>query len=283
MATINSKHTLKEGIKGISWNVCVLLIVLIFVFPFLYMVLFSFAGDDSEILSITPSLWPRTFRIVNYAEAFQKMYFLRSLKNTLLIMIPVIILNMFGSLLAAFGFARYPGKYKNFLFSILISTMMLPWVVTMVPAFVVFKKIGWIGTLLPLIVPAFGGSAYNIFMMRQFILSMPKELDEAAKLDGCSSLQVLFKILLPNMKPCMITLFIFLFTSMWSDYIGPSLYILHDEQKTLSLALLNFQNSYSTSWNLTLAGAVMFTIPMIIMLFTLQKHFVGNSMNSAFK
>lgn len=279
MVTIKNKQI----IHGFFWNVLVILIAFLFVFPFLYMVLFSFAGDDSEILSMTPALLPKHFWLVNYVEAFQKMYFLRSLKNTLLIMIPVIFLNMSGSLLAAFGFARYEGKYKNFLFSLLISTMMLPWVVTMVPAFVVFKKIGWIGTLLPLIVPAFGGSAYNIFMMRQFIMAMPKELDEAAKLDGCNSLRILFHILLPNMKPCIITLFIFLFTSMWSDYIGPSLYIMYDEQKTLSLSLLNFKNSYSTNWNLTLAGAVMFTIPMIIMLFALQKHFVGNSINSAFK
>ncbi|MDY2889053.1 MAG: carbohydrate ABC transporter permease [Candidatus Caccosoma sp.] len=279
----NKKSKKKELINGILWNALVILIAFFFVFPFIYMVMFSFANDDSEILSMNPRLFPISFRAYNYIDAFKEMHFLRALGNTLLIMIPVIILNMFGSLLAAYGFARFNGKFKNVLFSILISTMMLPWVVTMVPAFVVFKKINWIGTLLPLIVPAFGGSAYNIFMMRQFLIAMPKELDEAAKIDGCSSFKILFKILLPNMKPCIVTLFIFLFTSMWSDYIGPSLYIMKDSQQTLSLALLNFQNSYSIKWNLTLAGATMFTIPMIITLFALQKEFVGNSMNSAIK
>ncbi len=279
----NKKSKKKELINGILWNALVILIAFFFVFPFIYMVMFSFANDDSEILSMNPRLFPISFRAYNYIDAFKEMHFLMALGNTLLIMIPVIILNMFGSLLAAYGFARFNGKFKNVLFSILISTMMLPWVVTMVPAFVVFKKINWIGTLLPLIVPAFGGSAYNIFMMRQFLIAMPKELDEAAKIDGCSSFKILFKILLPNMKPCIVTLFIFLFTSMWSDYIGPSLYIMKDSQQTLSLALLNFQNSYSIKWNLTLAGATMFTIPMIITLFALQKEFVGNSMNSAIK
>lgn len=279
----NKKYLKREMIKGILWNILVILVAFIFVFPFIYMVMFSFASDDSEILSMNPNLFPKTFNAYNYIEAFKEMHFLRALGNTLLIMIPVIILNMFGSLLAAYGFSRFNGKFKNALFSILISTMMLPWVVTMVPAFVVFKKINWIGTLLPLIVPAFGGSAYNIFMMRQFLMAMPKELDEAAKIDGCSSFKILFRILLPNMKPCIVTLFIFLFTSMWSDYIGPSLYIMKDTQQTLSLALLNFQNSYSIKWNLTLAGATMFTIPMIITLFALQKEFVGNSMNSAIK
>ncbi len=279
----NKKSKKKELINGILWNALVILIAFFFVFPFIYMVMFSFANDDSEILSMNPRLFPISFRAYNYIDAFKEMHCLRALGNTLLIMIPIIILNMFGSLLAAYGFARFNGKFKNVLFSILISTMMLPWVVTMVPAFVVFKKINWIGTLLPLIVPAFGGSAYNIFMMRQFLIAMPKELDEAAKIDGCSSFKILFKILLPNMKPCIVTLFIFLFTSMWSDYIGPSLYIMKDSQQTLSLALLNFQNSYSIKWNLTLAGATMFTIPMIITLFALQKEFVGNSMNSAIK
>lgn len=279
----NNKSKRKELVNGIFWNILVILIAFFFVFPFIYMVMFSFANDDSEILSMNPRLFPISFRAYNYIDAFKEMHFLRALGNTLLIMIPVIILNMLGSLLAAYGFARFNGKFKNALFSILISTMMLPWVVTMVPAFVVFKKINWIGTLLPLIVPSFGGSAYNIFMMRQFLITMPKELDEAAKIDGCSSFKILFKILLPNMKPCIVTLFIFLFTSMWSDYIGPSLYIMKDSQQTLSLALLNFQNSYSIKWNLTLAGATMFTIPMIITLFALQKEFVGNSMNSAIK
>lgn len=279
----NNKSKRKELVNGILWNILVILIAFFFVFPFIYMVMFSFANDDSEILSMNPRLFPISFRAYNYIDAFKEMHFLRALGNTLLIMIPVIILNMLGSLLAAYGFARFNGKFKNALFSILISTMMLPWVVTMVPAFVVFKKINWIGTLLPLIVPSFGGSAYNIFMMRQFLITMPKELDEAAKIDGCSSFKILFKILLPNMKPCIVTLFIFLFTSMWSDYIGPSLYIMKDSQQTLSLALLNFQNSYSIKWNLTLAGATMFTIPMIITLFALQKEFVGNSMNSAIK
>lgn len=281
MATRNKRNI--KSINGILWNICSIIITFFFVFPFIYMVLNSFAGSDSEILTINPSLLPKTWKFQNYIEAFKTMNFLRSLGNTLLIMIPVMILNMTGSLLAAYGFARFKAKGKNFLFAILIGTMMLPWVVTMIPAFVVFKKIGWIGTFLPLIIPAFGGSAYNIFMMRQFIMSIPKDLDDAAKIDGCSSLTTLFKVILPNMKPILITLFIFLFTSMWSDYIGPNLYLLYDEQKTLSLSLLNFQNSYTTNWNLTLAGSVMFSIPMVIVLFSLQKYFIGNSIQSAFK
>lgn len=259
------------------------LIALIFLFPFIYMVCNAFASDDSQILSMTPSLFPTSWRWENFVDAFKDMNFMRSLGNTLLIMIPVIILNMFGSLLAAYGFARHKAKGKNLLFGVLIATMMLPWVVTMVPSFVLFKKVGWVGTLLPLIIPAFGGSAYNIFMMRQFIMTIPRDLDEAAKLDGCSEFGILFRIILPNMKPIVTTLLIFLVTAMWSDYIGPSIYILKDEQETLSLALLNFQDSYSIKWNLTLAGSAMFTLPIIILLFSLQKYFIGNSVESGVK
>lgn len=278
---ISREH--KKSISNIVWNFFCILLCCVFVFPFIYMVFNSLASDDSQIFVMEPSVIPAQLRFQNYIDAFKQMKFLRSLGNTLIIMIPVIILNMFGSLLAAYGFARCKGKYKNLLFVILIGTMMLPWVVTMVPAFVVFKKIGWIGTMLPLIVPAFGGSAYNIFMMRQFIMSLPRELDDAATLDGCNALQTLFLILVPNMKPILMTLFVFLFTAMWSDYIGPSLYLLYDEQETLSLALLSFQDSYSVSWNLTLAGSVMFSLPMIIVLFAAQKSYIGNAMDSAIK
>lgn len=279
----NKINKSKAIISGILWNILSIIIVFIFLFPFLYMVLNSLAADDSLILTTTPKLFPSEFRFRNYIDAFVTMNYLQSLGNTLIILVPVTVLNMVGSLLVAYGFARFEGKYKKILFRLLISTMMLPWVVTMVPAFVVFKQIGWVGTRLPLIIPAFGGSAYNIFMMKQFIQSIPRELDDAAKIDGCSSFRILFNILLPNMKPVLVTLFIFLFTAMWSDYIGPSLYLLNDNQKTLSLGLLNFQNNYTTNWNYTLAGSVMFSLPMVIILFVMQKYFVGNSMNSAFK
>lgn len=280
------KQISKKGYKRLGdacYIIACCLIALIFLFPFIYLVTNAFAGDDSEILSMTPSLFPKTWRIENFVDAFNDMNFMRSLGNTLLIMVPVILLNMFGSLLAAYGFARHKAKGKNFFFAILIATMMLPWVVTMVPSFVLFKRLGWVGTLLPLIIPAFGGSAYNIFMMRQFMMTIPKDLDEAAKLDGCSEMGILFRILLPNMKPIIITLLIFLVTAMWADYIGPSIYILKEEQETLALSLLNFQDSYSIKWNLTLAGSTLYTIPVIILLFAMQKHFIGNSMDSAVK
>ncbi|MDY4935197.1 MAG: carbohydrate ABC transporter permease [Candidatus Enteromonas sp.] len=260
-----------------------IIVAIIFVFPFVYMVLNSFAGDDTEILSMSPSLFPTHWDIKNYLIAFKNMNYLRSLGNTLLIMVPVIILNMLGSLLAAYGFARYNGKLKNFLFGILVSSMMLPWVVTMVPSFVMFKYLGWVGTRLPLIIPAFGGSAYNIFMMRQFIMSIPRDLDEAAKIDGCSEVGILFKIILPNMKPVLVTLLIFLFTSMWSDYIGPSIYLLKEDQYTLSLALLQLNSGYTARWRYTLAGSTLFAMPVAILLFCLQDYFIGNSMESAIK
>lgn len=260
-----------------------IIVAIIFLFPFVYMVLNSFAGDDTEILSMSPSLFPTHWDIKNYLIAFKNMNYLRSLGNTLLIMVPVIILNMLGSLLAAYGFARYNGKLKNFLFGILVSSMMLPWVVTMVPSFVMFKYLGWVGTRLPLIIPAFGGSAYNIFMMRQFIMSIPRDLDEAAKIDGCSEVGILFKIILPNMKPVLVTLLIFLFTSMWSDYIGPSIYLLKEDQYTLSLALLQLNSGYTARWRYTLAGSTLFAMPVAILLFCLQDYFIGNSMESAIK
>lgn len=253
--------------------VCILAAA-ICVFPFIYMFFISLQPNNEAIFSIPPSIIPSKWEWSNYVYAFGQMHFMRAFGNTMLILVTVTALNMFGSTIVAYGFSRFTAKGKGAVWAVLMGTMMLPWAVTMVPAFVIFKAIGWIGTRLPLIIPAFGGSAYNIFMLRQFMMGMPKDLDEAAKIDGCSDIGILFRILLPNMLPVYATLFIFLFTSLWSDYLSPRIYLVNEVQHTLSLALYKLRSAYSIDWKSTMAGSVMFALPMVAVLFGMQRYFV---------
>lgn len=270
MGKVKTNKVLRQTVQQ---AICVLLSV-VFCFPFVYMILTSLQPSNDDIFALPPRLFPSVLTFSNYAYAFTEMEFPRAFGNTLLILVGATVLNMCGSTCVAYGFSRFHAKGKGAAWTVLMATMMLPWVVTMVPAFVIFKYFGWIGTRLPLIIPSFGGSAYNIFMLRQFMMGIPRELDEAAKIDGCSSVGILIKILIPNMAPVFATLFIFLFTSIWSDYLAPSIYLVEREQHTLSLALYNLRTAYAVDWKSTMAGSVMFAVPMVIVLFAMQRFFV---------
>lgn len=264
--------------------VVALIIAVLFCLPFVYMLLCSFQPTSADIFQWPPKLIPEVFRFSNYVEAFRTMNFPWAFGNTLLLVVSVMTLNLVGSILVAYGFARFEARLKRKLFGLLLSTMMLPWVITMIPSFAIYRYIGWIGTRLPLIVPAIGGSAFNIFMLRQFMLGIPKGLDEAATIDGCGSFGILWRILLPNMLPVLATLVVFQFTSVWSDYVGPSIYLLDSDLHTLSLSLYNFQDSSGVmEWNKVMAGCVMFSLPMVLVLFLAQNAFVRGIVSSGLK
>ncbi|MGN1062680.1 MAG: carbohydrate ABC transporter permease, partial [Candidatus Scatosoma sp.] len=259
-------------------------IAVTFCLPFVYMVLCSLQAESSDIFQWPPEIIPDKPRFENYADAFEIMAFPRALGNTLLLVVSVMGLTLLGSVLVAYGFARFEAKGKNGLFGLLLSTMMLPWVITMIPSFAIYRYIGWIGTRLPLIVPAVGGSAFNIFLLRQFMMGIPKNLDEAAMLDGCSTLRILISVLLPNMKPVLATLIVFSFNNVWGDYVGPSIYLLDAELQTLSLSLYNFQDASGVmEWNKVMARCVMFSLPMIVVLFSAQNAFVRGIVSSGIK
>ena len=280
---LRGKHAREQAGRAICFIVA-LIVAVVFCLPFVYMLLCSFQPASADIFQWPPRLIPEIFRFQNYADAFETMHFLRAFGNTVLLVVSVMTLNIVGSVLVAYGFARFEARLKSKLFGLLLSTMMLPWVITMIPSFAIYRYIGWIGTRLPLIVPAIGGSAFNIFMLRQFMLGIPRDLDEAATIDGCSSFGVLWRILLPNMLPVLATLVVFQFTSVWSDYVGPSIYLLDSDLHTLSLSLYNFQDSSGVmEWNKVMAGCVMFSLPMVLVLFLAQNAFVRGIVSSGLK
>jgi len=238
----------------------------------IYMVLCSFQPSDADIFAVPPKLIPDYWRWENYKIALESMNYLNALKNTVVIMIGSNVLCFISTMLVAYGFARFNAKGKNVVFMLLISTMMLPWVVTMVPAFVLFKKIGWIGTNLPLIVPSIGGSAFYIFLMRQYIMGIPRSFDDAAKIDGAGTLRILVSVIVPNLRSIIAYMLIMSITGSYGDYLAPSIYLIRGEDYTISLALRTIKNAYGvTKWRESMAGGVIYALPLIVVFLAFQK------------
>lgn len=261
-----------------------LLIALAFSFPFVYMLFMSLKPDSNSIFMWPPTLVTEKLFFRNYIDAFRYVNMGKLLLNTIIMTAASMGIGITASVLVAYGFARFKAKGKNTWFVILLSTMMIPWVVTLIPAYVEYELIGWIGTRLPLIIPWIGGSAFNIFMLRQFIMMIPKELDEAAKIDGCGSFGILWRVILPQLKPVLATLFIFSFINSWSDYVGPSIYLKNPDLHTLSIGLQSFFSSTgSANWAYVMAASVMFALPMVLVIFVAQKAFVRGIVTSGIK
>jgi len=224
----------------------------------------------------------------NYARAWAPEAldetFNRYLMNTIIITVIGIIGVLISSSFVAYGFARFRFPAKNTLFLIMISTMMIPVQVTMIPTFILFKYLGWIDTFAPLIVPTFfGGGAFNIFLMRQFFLTIPYELDDAAKIDGCNYFQIFYIILLPLVKPALATIAIFGFVYNWNDFLNPLIYLNSTSNYTLALGLQTFTTMYGTEYNLMMAASTIVLMPILIMFFFGQRYFIEGVATSGLK
>lgn len=273
----------KSKIKSISLSIIAILLGLILAMPFLWMIFCSFQENSNDVYAYPPK-FPNFTNFNNFAYIFKESDFFNQLKNTLILVFSNMIIGTIASILVAYGFARFNGKGKKVCFTILLATMMLPWVVTMVPAYMLFSKINLVGTFWPLILPSIGGSAYNIFLLRQFMMGLPKELDEAAKIDGCNSLQVLTRILLPNCTPIIATIVIFSFIGTWSDYVGPSIYIQDESMYTIALGLQFLKTGFiAPQWHYILASCTIYALPMIIVFIFCQKAYVRGAVGSAIK
>ncbi len=265
--------TQKSWQKGLVY---LLLIVgaVMFMIPFLWMLSSSFK-ELPQIFVYPPQWIPNPLRPQNYIEALAKMNFLVALKNTLTITVLCLIGQVGSASLVAYGFSRLRFPGRDFLFMLVLSTMMVPAQVTMIPQFILFRELGWVDTFKPLIVPAFfGGGAYFIFLLRQFFLTIPKELEDAARIDGCSTSRIYRQIMLPLAKPALITVSIFSFMHHWNDFMGPLIYLNSEHKRTLAIALQSFQGQFTSEWNLLMAASVVVLIPVLILFFTLQRYFV---------
>ena len=247
---------------------------LISLVPFLWLVRSSFM-DSYEIFEFPPKWLPDQLLFSNYADVFQVLDLKTYLVNTFLIIIPCIIGNVFTSCLCGYAFGRLNFKYKNMWFAMVIATMMLPGAVTLIPTFMMWNKLGFVNSFVPLIAPAFfGGGGFNVFLMRQFFAGIPKELDEAAILDGATHWQIFYKIMLPLVKPAMMVVGFFTFMNTWNDFFGPLIYLNDPSKQTLALGLLQLKGQFSSQWNIMMAASTLMTIPALVLFFFGQKYFI---------
>jgi multiple sugar transport system permease protein len=241
--------------------------------PFLWM-LSTALKPDTQVYKWPPVWIPHPLQWRNFSDAIQRAPFPLYARNTLIITVCNVIGVMASSSLTAFGFARLRFPGREALFAVLLVTMMLPGMVTLIPQFVIFARLDWINTWLPLIIPSFFGSPFFVFLLRQFFQSLPQDYHDAAKVDGASSWTVFWRIFMPLSRPALATVIIFQFMWTWSGYLGPFLFLHSDKLKTISVGLSVFLQQYTANWQLLMAASTMMVLPMVLLFFVAQKYFI---------
>jgi multiple sugar transport system permease protein len=210
----------------------------------------------------------------NYVDAFKKMNFWRNLRNTLFVCVTVVLGTLVSCSLVAYSFARIPWRGRDLVFVLVLATMMLPYQVTLIPLFAMYRELGWVGTFKPLIIPAFFGTPFYIFLLRQFFLGVPQDLSASARIDGCNEFGIYLFIILPLSKPALATTALFMFLFQWADFLNPLVYLQDDRQYTLAIALQQFQSNHESAWGPLMAMSTVITIPIIILFFLTQRTFI---------
>ena len=257
------------------WYSVMFLLAALFIFPFLWMVTTS-VKTVTETNAWPPVWLPPQPQWSNYVQAiFGSVPFPRYFVNTLVIAVTVIIGDIVSCSMVAYGFARIRFPGRDLLFGLMMSTMMIPFIVRLVPLFVIFRKLGWINTFLPLTVPAFFGTPFFIFLVRQFFLTIPEELTDAAKIDGCSHLGLWWRILLPLCAPVLAVVAIFAFQNVWNDFLAPLIFLTSESKKTVLLGLYQLViTPYEKPWNLAMAATVVIISPLVLVFFFMQRYMV---------
>ena len=248
--------------------------------PFYWMIRSSLM-DMSQIFTMPPIWIPKPIKFSNYKEALTMLPFGRYFLNTLFVVVFTVLGTVITSSLCAYSFSRIEWKGRDTVFGILLTAMMIPFAVTLIPTFIGWQKLGFVNSYAPLIVPAwFGGGVFNVFLLRQFFRTIPKELDEAARIDGAGHLTIYSKIIMPLSKPSLIVVSLFSFMGSWNDFLGPLVYLNDGDKFTLSLGLMQFQGMYSAQWQYMMAAATVVLVPIVIIFFIGQKYFIeGISMS----
>lgn len=263
----------KVILEGVLRHLILVIVGIAFILPLVWMVSTSLKANRQ--MFVFPPQWiPNPVIWRNYPDVFSYAPFLLYLRNTLIIVVACIIGVTLSSSMVAYGFARLRAPGKDALFILVLSTMMLPYMVWMIPLYVLFTKMGWIDTFYPLTVPAFFGNSLYIFLLRQFFMGIPKELEDAAKIDGCSYLRIYWQIMLPLVKPALATVAIFTFMGVWNDFLGPLLYLQTPEKYTLAIGLHVFLTQHGADWGLLMAASTMVVLPVIVVFFFAQKQFI---------
>jgi multiple sugar transport system permease protein len=262
----------RQKVTGVLGTIALLLGSVLVLYPLVWMVSTALKSD-AEVM-INPSLIPRDWVFENFSNAWKSAPFGRYMYNTLFITVVGLIGTLISNTLIAYGFAKFDFKGKNTIFLCVLGTMMIPGMVTMIPSYVLFSKIGWVGTYLPLIVPAFTGGAYNIFLIRQAFLGINSAYSDAAKIEGAGEIKVLTNIYVPLSRPVLTTVAVFTFNGRWNDYFSPMLYLNSEKLYTLQLGLRSFRGTAGVEWQKFMAASLIVLIPTVLIYFFLQKYII---------
>lgn len=284
-ADVTSANRWQQYVAAVLGNGTIYILLLIgsivLLFPAVWMISISLK-TPAQVYEFPPRLIPSPVVWENYLTAFSKFPFLLYARNSLIVTVVATIGTVGSCSLVAFGFSRRRFPEREFLFGLLLATIMLPGIVTLIPTFVLFSKLGWVNTFLPLTVPSFfavgAGGAFNVFLLRQFFMTLPIDYDEAAYLDGASSLQVLWRVILPLSKAPLAAITVFTIQFYWNDFMGPLIYMNNPDMRTLAVGLQFYRDNYNTQWSYLMAGATMMLLPVLVLFFAAQRYFMQGLM-----
>lgn len=271
-AVVMKKKKSSAVLRRVLLYIVLILIAVIMVVPFLWMLSTSLK-TQYDAVKIPPVWIPDPPQWENYVKLFTEQPMSQFMLNTIKIVFFVVLGQLFFSSLAAYSFARISFKGRNVVFFFYIATLMVPGQVTMIPTYLMFAKAGLTDNHLALILPAFF-SAFGVFLLRQFFMSLPRELEEAAEIDGCNPFMTYWRIMLPLVVPAMLTLGVFTLMNTWNDYMGPLIYLSSPEKYTMTLGIVYFKGVYTTQWNLVMAGSIVSVVPILIAYLCAQKYFI---------
>lgn len=255
---------------------------LLFLAPFFWMVTTSIKPPD-EVFMFPPKWIPSWIDFSNYTKALDSQPFGLYFMNTMIIVVVSMIGQVMSSSLVAYGFARFKFKGRDALFMVILATMMIPWDVIAIPQYIEFNFLGWLNTLKPLIVPNFFGAPFFIFLLRQYILTLPGELEEAAKIDGANAFQIYWKVYMPLMAPALVLVAVFHLMNCWNDYLGPLIFLNDQSKYTLTLGLAQFRGMKEANMSAIMAVTSMICVPPLIAFFAAQKHIIQGISSTGIK
>ena len=261
---------------------------LLSIFPFLWLMSTSFKGINEDIFAYPPVVIPQDFTLANYIQVWGKVNFMGYFWNSVIVAVLTVILNLILSSLAAYPLARMKFYGKKFVFFSILATIMIPFQAIMLPVYIITLKLhlidsvnsvmGYLGLVMPFAVSAFG-----IFLMRQAFLKIPKEVEEAAIVDGCNVFQMFWKVVIPMVKPTLAVLAVFTFIGSWGEFLWPSIMLTKDSMYTLPVGINNLQGMFSANWRFIAAGSIISTVPIIIFFLAMQRYFISGENDGAVK
>jgi len=262
-----------KPLKTVLSHLALIALGVFFFLPFYWLVLTSLKSDQ-EVFKMPPVWVPKELLWGNFVRAVNYVPFFTYVQNTVLISVLSVVGSVASSSLVAYSFARIRWPGRDALFLILLATMMLPGQVTLIPVFAIFRSLGWVDTIKPLVAPHFLGTAFYIFMLRQFFMTIPFELSDAARMDGCTEWDIYRRVILPLSRPALATVGLFTFINAWNDFLGPLIYLNDERKATLSLGLQQFVSQHGAEWSLLMAASTLMTLPIIVLFFFAQRTFI---------